>query len=106
MLASYSFGQVMWSMFVFFCWSAPLGLVVYWTANNFIQLGQQYLLKWTLPTSESRNSTPTRASRSDRSADGTAVGTEPSAEPAIVAVPDIAPPASRQSTDHKKRRRR
>ncbi len=36
-------------MFVFFCWSAPLGLVVYWTTNNLVQIAQQYLLKMTLP---------------------------------------------------------
>ena len=36
-------------MFVVFCWSAPLGLVVYWTTNNIVQIGQQYLLKIMLP---------------------------------------------------------
>jgi YidC/Oxa1 family membrane protein insertase len=39
-------------MFVFFCWSAPLGLVVYWTTNNLVQIGQQFLLKMTLPQPE------------------------------------------------------
>lgn len=36
-------------MFLWITWSAPLGLVVYWTASNVIQIGQQYLLKITLP---------------------------------------------------------
>lgn len=39
-------------MFVFFCWQAPLGLVVYWTTNNVVQIGQQYLLKIMLPPPE------------------------------------------------------
>lgn len=36
-------------MFTWFCLGAPLGLVVYWTASNVIQIGQQHLLNVTLP---------------------------------------------------------
>ena len=35
--------------FASICWGAPLGLVVYWTMSNVIQIGQQYLLQLTLP---------------------------------------------------------
>jgi YidC/Oxa1 family membrane protein insertase len=41
---------VMPLMFAWICWGAPLGLVVYWTVNNLVQLAQQYLLNLTMPS--------------------------------------------------------
>ena len=56
---------VMPLMFGWICWGAPLGLVVYWTINNIIQLAQQYLLNLTMPPTASKAS-PASARRPGR----------------------------------------
>lgn len=52
-------------MFGWICWGAPLGLVVYWTINNLVQLAQQYLLNLTLPPTVSKAS-PAPSGRAGR----------------------------------------
>jgi YidC/Oxa1 family membrane protein insertase len=75
-------------VFTFFCWSAPLGLVVYWTVSNVVQIGQQQLLKLMLPTPESQ------------------VGKTPRRPVARRAPPPAAEPAPAETKPRKKGRKR
>lgn len=64
-------------MFTYICWDAPLALVVYWTASNVIQIGQQYLLKLTLPSTSAAPTTDSskkRGARQDEAGSPTPAG--------------------------------
>jgi YidC/Oxa1 family membrane protein insertase len=89
-------------MFLWFTWSAPLGLVVYWTASNVIQIGQQYLLKLTAPSPAGGE--PDRKPARKAGASGRAPGDSSTSVPEAERSP--ASKAGRQASPSARRRKR